>query len=54
VPQEFLPKLIALHEQGKFPYEKIVTPYDFKDINQAIADIKSGAVIKAVLLMPDE
>lgn len=54
IPREFLPKLIAYQEQGLFPYERLVTTYEFKDINQAVADTKSGAVIKPVLRMPTE
>lgn len=52
VPRDFIPKLIALHLQGKFPYEKLVTVYDFGDINRAVDDARRGDAIKPVLLMP--
>jgi len=51
VPRLFLPKLIALQESGEFPYEKLITTYNFSDINQAFEDTHSGGVIKPVLLM---
>jgi len=37
---------------GDFPMDKIVKFYDFKDINQAVADSKSGSTVKAILRMP--
>ena len=37
---------------GDFPIEKLVTYYDFKDINQAIADSESGKSLKCILKMP--
>jgi aryl-alcohol dehydrogenase len=48
-PQTFVPYLAALHAQGKLPYERFVKFYDFADINIAIADSKSGDVIKPIL-----
>lgn len=51
-PDVLIPQLIRLHEAGRFPFERMLTFYDFKDINQAIADTESGACVKAVLRMP--
>lgn len=51
VPGTFLPKLIELNRQGRFPYDRLITTYAFSDINKAIADMKSGQVIKPVLTM---
>lgn len=51
VPQRFLPKLIEWQQQGLFPYEKLITRYDFADINKAFSDAESGTAIKPVLLM---
>ena len=53
VPQEFLPRLIALYRQGRFPLEKMITFYPFEKINEAMADSEKGIVIKAVLKMED-
>lgn len=52
-PQEFVPRLIELHQQGKFPLEKLITFYDFEQFEEAMRDSKSGKVIKAVLRMKD-
>ena len=50
-PQTFVPYLAALHAQGKLPSGRFVKFYDFSDINQAIADSKSGEVIRPILRM---
>lgn len=49
VPQEFIPKLIALWRKGLFPLDRLVTFYDFEDINRAVADARRGSAIKPVL-----
>ena len=45
----FIPILIELWKQGRFPFDKLIKHYDFEDINQAVADSESGRVIKPVL-----
>lgn len=52
VPQIFIPQLIELQRQGRFPFEKLVTFYEFDQINQAVTDSESGKTIKAILRMP--
>ncbi|WP_404407814.1 NAD(P)-dependent alcohol dehydrogenase [Jeotgalibacillus malaysiensis] len=49
VPQVFIPKLINLYKQGKFPFDKLVKYYNLEDINQASADSESGVTIKPIL-----
>ena len=49
VPQQFIPKLIALWRKGLFPFDRLVKFYDLKDINRAIADANRGSTIKPVL-----
>jgi aryl-alcohol dehydrogenase len=49
VPQLFIPKLIKLYQAGKFPFNRLVKFYEFRDINRAIADAKRGDTIKPVL-----
>ena len=51
VPREFLPRLLELFNDGVFPIDRLVTTYEFKDINKALDDAHSGAAIKPVLLM---
>lgn len=50
VPQILLPRLVELYRQGRFPIDEIVTTYPLEDIEQAIADMKSGVTIKPVLI----
>ena len=52
VTEEFIPQLIALNKAGKFPYEKLITFYQFDEINQAFHDSHIGKAIKPVLVMP--
>jgi aryl-alcohol dehydrogenase len=47
--EEFLPKLIELQSLGRFPLEKLVTYYDFADINTAIDDSLEGRAVKPIL-----
>ena len=49
VPDQFLPHLIRLWEQGRFPVERLMTFYDFDEIERAAHDAETGATIKAVL-----
>ncbi|MDO4619265.1 MAG: NAD(P)-dependent alcohol dehydrogenase [Lachnospiraceae bacterium] len=51
IPQIFIPKLVQLYKEGKFPVDKIIKTYDFADIVQAESDSASGKVIKAVVRM---
>lgn len=50
IPSEFIPELLALHAQGRFPMEAIVSRYDAVDIEKAVADSRSGTAIKPVLV----
>lgn len=49
VPQVFIPQLIELWRLGKFPFDKLIKFYALEDINQAIADSESGAVLKPIV-----
>jgi len=51
VPDEFIPYLIDLHLQGRFPFDKLITIYPFEAINTAVADMGAGEVIKPVLTL---
>src|SRR5262249_7859169 len=52
VPKEFIPRLVDLIMEKKFPIEKMIKFYDFADINVAAKESSSGVAIKPVLLMP--
>ncbi|MET7773456.1 NAD(P)-dependent alcohol dehydrogenase [Nocardia sp. NPDC005366] len=45
-------ELVEDVRSGTFPVEKLVTIYDFADINRAIEDAESGVAIKAIVRMP--
>ena len=49
VPSQFIPKLVALFKQGRFPLDKLITFYPLEDIEQAVHDSEEGRVVKAVL-----
>ena len=49
IPDLFIPKLIELYSQGRFPFDKLITFYPFDDINRAVEDMEKGRVIKPVL-----
>lgn len=44
-----IPVLVDLVVSGRFPLDKLISFYDFADINTAVADMTSGAAIKPVL-----
>lgn len=44
-----IPELIGLYRNGRFPFDRLITFYNFADINQAFDDVTAGRVIKAVL-----
>lgn len=50
-PGTFLPRLIEYWQQGRFPFDRLLTFYPFTDIARAFADVHHGRVIKPVLLM---
>jgi len=51
VPRQFIPELVDLIMAGKFPIEKMITFYDFADIERAARESAAGTVIKPVLRM---
>ncbi|SHO66955.1 aryl-alcohol dehydrogenase [Pseudoxanthobacter soli DSM 19599] len=52
VPKVFIPQLVDLYMQGRFPFDKLVKFYDFDEINRAVADSESGITIKPILRLP--
>jgi aryl-alcohol dehydrogenase len=51
VPDVFIPHLIDLYRQGRFPFDQLVSFYDLADINQALDDMESGKAIKPIVRM---
>lgn len=52
VPDIFIPRLIELWRQGRFPFDRLVTFFGFNEIEEAVRATERGEVIKAILL-PD-
>ncbi len=50
VPQDFIPKLIQLWSEGRFPFEKLVKDYDLEHINDGFDDSKNGLTVKPVII----
>lgn len=49
VPELFVPRLIDLYLQGRFPFDKLIQFYPLNEINRAIDDSENGRAIKPVL-----
>ena len=48
-PKTFIPYLLDLHSQGKFPFDKLITTMPLAQINEAVEAQHRGEVLKAVL-----
>jgi aryl-alcohol dehydrogenase len=48
-PQTFIPYLLDLHSEGKFPFDKLITTMPLAQINEAVEAQHRGEVLKAVL-----
>jgi aryl-alcohol dehydrogenase len=51
VPDIFIPQLVELYMQGRFPIDKLVKFYSLDQINEAAADSEHGTVLKPVIKM---
>lgn len=49
VPQVFIPQLVRLYKEGKFPFDKIIKFYSFGEINKAFEDSHQGLTIKPII-----
>ena len=49
VPHRFIPHLLGLHRDGRFPFDELITTFPFERINEAIDAAHHGKVVKAVL-----
>jgi aryl-alcohol dehydrogenase len=49
VPDIFIPQLVDLYMQGRFPFDRLVKFYSFEDINTAAADSEKGRTIKPII-----
>jgi aryl-alcohol dehydrogenase len=53
VPQEFIPRLLALWRQGRFPIEALVTTFPETEINEAMRAMRLGRAVKPVVVFGD-
>jgi aryl-alcohol dehydrogenase len=49
VPDLFIPTLVELYQQDRFPFDKLVKFYSFDQINQATEDSEKGITIKPIV-----
>ncbi|MGN0920667.1 MAG: hypothetical protein ACI4NJ_02945 [Cellvibrio sp.] len=49
VAEQFIPRLIDLHLQGRFPFDKLVKMYPFDKINEAAEDSEKGITLKPII-----
>ncbi len=52
VSDSFIPQLIDLYTQGRFPFDRLIEFYPLHQINQAAEDTGNGTAIKPILRMP--
>lgn len=50
IPDIFIPRLVELWKQGRFPFDKLIQKYPLSEIDKAAQDSEEGAVLKAVLI----
>lgn len=50
-PRTFIPQLIQLWQDGKFPFDRLIETFGFEEIDKAIDAATSGRVVKPVLVM---
>jgi len=48
-PPEYIPKLVQMHKDGKFPIEKISKVYSFEQFDEAVHAMHDGSVIKPIM-----
>ncbi len=50
-PDVFIPHLVDLYKKGLFPFDKLITFFEFDEINEAIHASETGSAIKPILRM---
>lgn len=51
LPSVFIPRLIDLYTQGRFPIDRLISAYKLEDIETGIADAEAGRATKVVFTM---
>jgi aryl-alcohol dehydrogenase len=50
-PQTFIPRMISLWQDGRFPFDRLIETFPLAEINEAEQASLSGAVVKPVLVV---
>jgi aryl-alcohol dehydrogenase len=50
-PDVFIPQLMSLYMEGRFPFDKLIKTYPLADINRAIQEQCEGLCVKPILLV---
>ena len=53
VPDIFIPQLVDLFMQGRFPFDKLTRLYPFDRINEAAQDSERGVTVKPIIRIGD-
>lgn len=51
ITKVFIPQLVELHAQGRFPFDRLVKFYSLEEINQAAEDSERGITVKPIIRM---
>lgn len=49
-PQVFIPQLVQLYRDGRFPFDKFIKTFPFEQINEAARASEDGSVVKPVVV----
>lgn len=49
ISAEFIPTLVRLWQEGRFPFDRLVTRFPMASINEAVAAMEAGTVVKPLL-----
>lgn len=52
VPARFIPQLLRLHQDGRLPFDRLITRFPFDAVDEAAELLSRDAVVKPVLVMP--
>ena len=48
---DFLVTLLRYHDDGRFPFDRLISYYTLDQINEAVEASEAGSVVKPVLVM---
>ncbi|WP_036725162.1 NAD(P)-dependent alcohol dehydrogenase [Patulibacter minatonensis] len=49
-PQQFIPEMVEMYLDGKFPFDELIKTFPFEQINEAVKSSADGEVIKPVVV----